>query len=302
MDKSTKTILVTGSTGVQGGAVARGLLAAGWRVRALTRSTTKPAAVALAAAGAEVVAGDMDDRSSLAAAMQGVYGVYSVQAAAGSDVPDDFSWRDEAERGISVAEVAAEQGVEAFVYSSAYGTNSPNDMPILRAKRAIEHRIRDLALPATVIRPTTFMENFVHPLVGLRKGGTWSTVLRPDTRLQLTAAADIAAFVTVAFDRRDELNGKSITIAGDDLTPPQIVETISRAVGRDVQYLQVPIDVMRLDQGDDAADGFEWLNLREGGSADIPALRELHPGLRNLQDWLNAGGADRIRAYLDGLG
>jgi uncharacterized protein YbjT (DUF2867 family) len=74
-----KIIAVTGATGQQGGAVARKLLAEGWKVRALTRDTNKPAAKELAALGAELVPGDMDNRSELIAAFKGAYGVFSVQ-------------------------------------------------------------------------------------------------------------------------------------------------------------------------------------------------------------------------------
>ena len=73
-----KVIAVNGATGQQGGAVARKLLADGWKVRALTRDVNKPAAQALAQAGAELVAGDMDSRSELDAAFDGIYGVFSV--------------------------------------------------------------------------------------------------------------------------------------------------------------------------------------------------------------------------------
>ena len=61
-------IAVNGATGQQGGAVARKLLADGWKVRALTRDVNKPAAQELASIGAELVAGDMEDRAQLYAA------------------------------------------------------------------------------------------------------------------------------------------------------------------------------------------------------------------------------------------
>ncbi len=73
-----RIILVTGATGQQGGAVAQRLLDRGWRVRALTRDVSAPAARALATAGAEVVEGDFDDRPSLDRAMEGVYGAFGV--------------------------------------------------------------------------------------------------------------------------------------------------------------------------------------------------------------------------------
>src|SRR4030095_10269869 len=76
---NNKMIAVTGATGQQGGAVARKLLEDGWKVRALTRDLDKPAAQELQALGAEIVPGDMDDRSQLDSAFQGAHGVFSVQ-------------------------------------------------------------------------------------------------------------------------------------------------------------------------------------------------------------------------------
>src|SRR5512133_3180903 len=76
---NNKLIAVTGATGQQGGAVVRKLLADGWQVRALTRDINKPAAQELKSLGAELVAGDMDNRADLDAAFNGVYGVFSVQ-------------------------------------------------------------------------------------------------------------------------------------------------------------------------------------------------------------------------------
>src|SRR5215813_14023952 len=86
MNARGKTIVVTGGTGNQGGATARRLLADGWRVRALVRDDTAPAAAELAAAGAELVRGDLDDRASIDAAARGVYGIFSVQSANENEV------------------------------------------------------------------------------------------------------------------------------------------------------------------------------------------------------------------------
>ena len=57
-------IVVTGATGLQGGAVTRHLLKDGWHVRGLTRNAASKQAQALAALGAEVVQGDMGDAVS----------------------------------------------------------------------------------------------------------------------------------------------------------------------------------------------------------------------------------------------
>src|SRR4051794_12036467 len=106
-----KIILVTGATGQQGGATARHLLAQGWRVRAFVRNPA--AAQALQQAGAELVQGDMNDAASLEAAMQGVYGVFSVQA----------HTSDETRQGKNVADAAKAAGVQHLVYTSVGGAD-----------------------------------------------------------------------------------------------------------------------------------------------------------------------------------
>src|SRR5262245_23292770 len=105
MTSVNKTILVLGATGRQGGATTHHLLTKGWRVRAFVRDPKKPAAQALQQAGAEIIQGDYDDQASLAAAMQGVYGVFSVQASA-----------DEVRQGKNIADTAREASVQHFVY------------------------------------------------------------------------------------------------------------------------------------------------------------------------------------------
>src|SRR5215831_10868624 len=112
MSNGDKTILVSGATGRQGGALVRYLTRNPWRVRALTRNPAGRGAAELAKNGAEVVQGDMDNAESLRNAMKGVYGVYSVQ---------DF-WtvgaRREVQQGKNMADAARAEGVSHFVYSS----------------------------------------------------------------------------------------------------------------------------------------------------------------------------------------
>ena len=113
-----RIIAVTGATGQQGGAVARKLLAEGWKVRALTRDANKPAAQELASFGAEVAAGDMEDRAQLDAAFQGAYGVFSVQ----NFWLPNVGFEGEIRQGKNVADAAKAAGVQHLVYSCVGGT------------------------------------------------------------------------------------------------------------------------------------------------------------------------------------
>jgi uncharacterized protein YbjT (DUF2867 family) len=299
VDKSSATIVVTGATGRQGGAVTRQLLANGWRVRALTRDVTKPAAHALALDGADVVPGDQDDAAGLADTMKGAYGVFSVQAASGSDVAPDFQWADEVRWGKNVADAARAADVQSFVYTSVNGAAQSSGLPVLESKREIEAYITDLGLPTTVIRPTSFMENYARPKVGLVQNGKLATALRPDVGQQLIALRDIAAFAVLAFEDPATFVGRRIELAGDDLTPPQIADAISRAVGRTIPYVEVSIDDLRdRKESENVARGYEWLNGRKMAIADRAALRAMHPGLMTFQTWLDTGGAQLIKDFL----
>ncbi len=152
--RADRTILVGGATGNQGGAVLRQLLAAGWQVRALSRTPSSPKAQALAVRGVEVVAGDMNTVSSLVRALDGVYGVFSVQnfMDAGVEV--------EVQQGKNLADAAKQAGVSHLVYSSVGGAERSSGVAHFESKGAIERHIQGLGLPATILRPVLFMENF----------------------------------------------------------------------------------------------------------------------------------------------
>src|SRR6266545_2525524 len=141
MTSLNKTVLVLGATGRQGGATARHLLIRGWRVRALTRDPNQSAAQALQQAGVEVVQGDNEDRASLKAAMQGIYGVFSIQAA-----PPDV----EARQGKNVADAASAAGIQHLVYTSVQSAESLARVGGDAIKWEIEQYIQALGLPATI--------------------------------------------------------------------------------------------------------------------------------------------------------
>src|SRR6266508_6056668 len=109
-----KIIAVTGATGQQGGAVARKLLADGWKVRALTRDENKPAAQELASLGAELVAGDMENRAELDSAFKGAYGVFSMQ----NFWLPNVGFEGEIRQGKNVADASKAAGIQHLVNSS----------------------------------------------------------------------------------------------------------------------------------------------------------------------------------------
>ncbi|HET8707935.1 MAG TPA: NmrA family NAD(P)-binding protein, partial [Pseudomonadales bacterium] len=136
-------ILVTGATGAQGGALVPHLLKRGFRVRALTRNPAKPAGQALAAAGAEVVAGDLDDEASLERACAGVYGVFSVQ----NFWEKGVGYQREVDQGCKLARAAKKAGVKHFLQTSVANCDDAAGVLHFESKYAIEKYIDSLQLP-----------------------------------------------------------------------------------------------------------------------------------------------------------
>ena len=153
-----RTILITGVTGHQGGAVARALQGSGFHLRGLTRTPDGERAAALARNGVEVVKGDLDDEATLRRALAGAWGVFGVQTASEAGVE-----REEAQ-GKRLATLAREAGVEHFVYTSVGSAHKRTGIPHFDNKWRIEETVRALRFPSHVIlRPVFFMENLLAP-------------------------------------------------------------------------------------------------------------------------------------------
>lgn len=275
MTSSQKTVLVTGATGRQGGATVQHLLRNGWHVKAMTRDINQPAAQALKQAGAEVIQGDYEDRASLEAAVQGVYGVFSVQAYGGGVEGGEII------QGQTIAELAKAAGVQHLVYSSVQSAADLARVGGDANKWAIEQFVRGLGIPYTILRPSLFMDDLLGPRYGTADD-EFRIGFAPETPVGLIAAYDIGAFAAYAFEHPEETVGQTIEIASDILTPPQIAAAISHALGRRISYVQIPIEAIEFAP---MARAFEYLN-QVGYSTDLSTLRQYNPGLLSLDAWL----------------
>jgi len=290
-----KIVLITGATGRQGEAVVRHLLLNGWKLRALTRNSGGYAARDLARQGVEVMQGDLEDPTSLERAVRGAYGIYSVQ---------DF-WavgaRREVQQGKNLAEAARKAGVEHFVYSSVGGAERKSGIDHWESKWEIEKHIRKLDLPATILRPAAFMENYYIDQVeiGILKGKLMDPI-RADKPYQTIAADDIGAFAALAFERPKEFIGLELEIAGSELTNLEAAQVFSRVLGKSVKFQRLPLPAVLIVQGKDFYQMFRWFN-EQGFKANIEDIRRRYPEvhLQSLEEWLRSEGwhkrARRVR-------
>jgi uncharacterized protein YbjT (DUF2867 family) len=275
-----KTILVTDAAGHQGGAVMHSLLAAGWKVKALVSDVDEASSRALYRKGADLVMGDQYDRDSLDQALKDVYGVFSVQPGEGHGVEGEIR------QGKNLADSAARNAeVKHFIYSSAAGATAQTGVPFIDSKATIENHIKSIGLPSTIFRPVYFMFNFSTPeMHAAVMKGMMTIAIKPDRFLQMIAVEDLGEFVSMAFDRPDEYIGKSMDLAGDEMTMPQVAAAFSRLTGKPVHYAYQPVEDVRRTNAE-AGKMFEWLN-EQGYHVDIAALISLQPGLMSFETWL----------------
>ena len=278
MDRS---IVVTGATGRQGGAVVEHLLrsSGSFRVRALTRNPNSVRSRGLAERGVDVVAGNLNDRESLDRALAGAYGVFAVQNF-WEHGPDA-----EVRQGKLLGNAAKAAGIAHFVYTSVGAAERNTGVTHYETKWQIEEYLRELSLPLTVLRPVFFMDLFNDPKYPAP--AAWSllaSALGNEKKLQMVAVDDIGSVAALAFARPDEYIGQAVELAGDELTIPQAAAAYRNIVGRSPCYLSIPTWPVGL-LNRHAGIGIRWLRA-EGWHTNIAQARARHPNLHTFERWL----------------
>jgi uncharacterized protein YbjT (DUF2867 family) len=276
-----RVVAVTGATGRQGGAVARHLLSAGWRVRAVTRNPDGPAARALAALGAEVVRADMMDNSELVHAFRDAYGVYSVQNFMPGGTAAEIT------QGRNVADAAKATKVQHVVYGSAGPSVTDTGVAAWSSKLTVQAHIRALGLPLTVLRPMAFMElmtdkDFFPPV------STWSLMpklMGQDRPLGWVCANDLGAIAARAFAEPDRFVGAELALASDVQSIAQCRQIWQDVYGRPPRRFPMPVWMFRRFVGSDLITMWRWLGTTKVDFDPAPT-RELLPTALTVREWL----------------
>jgi len=279
MAEKKETILVTGITGQQGGAVARQLLKDGYSVVGMTRHPDKAAEVKKL--GAQILAGDMTDRASLDRALDGIRKAFLVTT------PFEKGEENETEQGVKFADACSIAGVTHLVYSSVGSAHRKTGIPHFESKTRVEEHIKRVGIPHTILRPVFFYDNFGAPwLLPAVRAGQVSTPLRADRPLQMIAVADIAKFVAAAFEQTGTYLGKEIDLAGDELRMPEALQMIGKATDRTIEYVTMPESEAEKNFGHDFAVMFKWFN-DVGYNVAIEELEQQYKiKMTRFRDWL----------------
>jgi uncharacterized protein YbjT (DUF2867 family) len=278
MENSNQTILVTGATGNQGGSIARHLLQRGkFKVRAMVRDESKPAAIALKQLGAELIKADFNDRASLERAVQGVYGVFSIQ-----DFRDGTEV--EVQQGKAIADAAKAANVQHFVYSSVGSAERNTGIPHFDSKFQVEEYIRSIDLPHTIMRPVFFFYNY-NGMLSAIKNGTLPQPLSPDKKLQQLSEEDYGKMVAEVFERPADFANRAIEVASVEMTMPEIAAAFSHVLGKKVEYQQIPFEAFEQQAGEEVTIMFRWFE-NVGYTADFAQLKRDFPAPTDFETYL----------------
>ena len=309
-----KVIAVVGATGAQGGGLVRSILAdpgGPFSVRAIARDVNSDGARALAAAGAEVVAANVDDAASIRRAFDGAHGVYCV-----TFFWAHFSPEKELADAATMATAARDAGVAHAIWSTLEDTrrwmklDDPR-MPTLMGRYKVPHFdakgeadqfFRDAGVPTTFLLTSFYWDNLIFFGSGPKPAadGKLDFVLpMGQAKLPGIAAEDIGRCAHGIFRRGGDLIGQTVGIAGEHLTGAEMAAALTHALGREVRHLDVPPDVYRgfgFPGADDLGNMFQFkrdFNADFCAARSVEASRALNPRLQTFAQWLGAN-AQRI--------
>ena len=302
-----KIIAVVGATGAQGGGLVRAILKhknSPFAARAITRNANSDAAKALADAGAEIVEADVDDVKSLTKAFEGAYGAFCVT----------FFWAHfkpelELSQAHNMAKAAKDANLRHVIWSTLEDTRefvplSDDRMPTLMGKYKVPHfdakgeankAFTDLGVPTTFLLTSFYWDNFIHFGMGPKKGSDGKlaiTLPMGSKKLAGIAAEDIGKAAYGVFEKGEETIGQTIGIAGGHLTGAQMAKGLTKALGKEVKYNEVPPAAYRafgFPGADDLGNMFQFNSDFEQDCCDarsISQTKALNPELLNFDKWL----------------
>lgn len=309
-----KIIAIVGATGAQGGGLVRAILndqSSAFAARAITRDANSDKAKELATLGAEVVEADVNDLESLKKAFHGAYGAYCV-----TFFWEHFSPEKEVAQAKNMAEAAKHVDLEHVIWSTLEDTRKwvpLNDgrmptlmgnykVPHLDAKGEANQLFTDLGVPTTFLLTSFYWDNLISFGMGPKRGPDGKlaiTLPMNDKKLPGIASEDIGRCAYGIFKKGREYIGKTVGIAGGHLTGEEMAAALSKALGQEVRYNDVPPEVYRsfdFPGAEDLGNMFQFKRDFEQyycGARNLNEARALNPSLQTFDQWL-AQNKDRI--------
>lgn len=291
----TGPILVTGATGMQGGATVDALLDAGISVRALVRDPASAAARSLAERGVALQAGNFEDTVQLDKALEGAFGVFSVQLPPLPGDPDS-----EVRTGRNLVEAAKRAGVAHFVHTSVARAGDQANFAgwpegrwtkeYWNSKSAVNSLVRAAGFDHwVVLKPAFMMENFIPPkaawMFPLLASGFLGTAMTKGVPLDLVSAADVGRFAAAAFMNPPPFDKQDIDLAAEALDMDSVAARIASATGKPVRARYLT-EVEAIDAGHHAGlvSSQQWASV-EGYKVDLARAASFGVELETFAAW-----------------
>lgn len=240
----TEPILIVGASGLLGGKAAKQLLAAGFSVRGLTRAPDRLRD--LAAAGVEVVQGDLLAPPTLAAACHGVTQIFSTANSFMGKGPTSPT-RVDVPGYRNLLDAARGAGVRRLVHTSAFGVSRDSEVDYFRVKAEIDDLIRASGIPFVLLRPSAFLDVWAGMMLGEARVGRPIRIFGDGSALANYIAADDVAEYAVRVLQRPELANESIDLGGPStVSQNDLARLAESALGRPVRRRHAPLAVLRV--------------------------------------------------------
>jgi uncharacterized protein YbjT (DUF2867 family) len=231
MKQAQSTILAVGAAGKFAGLVLPALAQRGARVRGLIRRASDAEEVR-AHGATDVAVGDLEDRASVNAALDGIDSVFYIAPAF---LPD------EASVGERMVEAAQRSGVRRFVFSSVIHPTLAA-LENHAAKGPVEQAILASGMEYAFLHPTLFFQNYA---------GSWSTVLKTgvlaepwstETRFSRVDYRDVAEVAAIALTEDRLTFGTFELCAEGTLNRKEVAALIGNVLGRPIDAAKVQLD------------------------------------------------------------
>ncbi|GAA5899163.1 NmrA/HSCARG family protein [Sporobolomyces salmoneus] len=296
MSSSPAQLLLVGASGKQGGATLNALLAAGHpppAITCLTRNVDSPAAQKIKEKGCQLVKGSLTDIPSLKEALKGKDAAFLVTV-----IPEKGQPVEE-EQGRNFISAASATNLPYLVFTSVASASPSCGIPHFESKARIEESLKDSGIKHSILRPVAFFDNWpkqsgVAQMMAL---GLFDAALKGKP-LQMVSCDDIGHFAAQALLNPDKFSGRTIDLAGDELTMEQARQIYAEVHGGwlptmkawipGVALLALPYDLRMMFYMYGS-----WTSLRrsqwfhnEGYKVSIPSVKSEHPALLTLEDWL----------------
>jgi uncharacterized protein YbjT (DUF2867 family) len=230
---NTDKILITGATGVVGGAVLDRLRTAGVELRALTRDETK--AQALRERGIDAAVGDLLEPETLGPALAGV-GVVFLLTSIGPD---------QVVQAGNLIKLARESGNRPrIVRLSVHQASREAPTRVSRQHAEVEEALRSSGLPYTLLRPQSFMQNTLMAAPTVAADGKIYGPFKAG-RLGMIDARDIGEVAAKVLTEEGH-DGKAYTLTGPAaISFDDVARALSEVLGKDVRYVDVPLEAAK---------------------------------------------------------